>query len=164
MPGTPTGTWGRSRSRRASSRDCRTSREWAAPRCGRYRRAVPEPMIDLLDGVWSSIAALCRDLDEAQWNRATDCPGWSVKDNVAHMIGTERMLLGEHPDDVDVSNAAHVRNDIGKVNEQWIAPMREKPGAEVLATFESVTERRLAALRALDDAAWDAEGFTPEGP
>ena len=41
---------------------------------------------------------LCDDLTDEQWALPTDCPGWSVQDHVAHMIGTERMLLGEQPD------------------------------------------------------------------
>src|SRR4051794_3588735 len=121
-------------------------------------------MIELLSAVWSSIAKLCGNLDEEQWLLATDCPGWSVKDNVAHMLGTERMLLGESQPDIDVANVAHVRNDIGTLNERWIEPLRQLPGREVLAAFEATTARRLTALRALDAAAWDEEGFTPEGP
>jgi uncharacterized protein (TIGR03083 family) len=80
------------------------------------------------------------------------------------MIGTERMLLGEQPDGPPVDGAAHVRNDIGKANEQWIASYRAFTGKEVLDEFRAVTQRRLDALRALTSADWDREGFTPEGP
>src|SRR5262249_46338074 len=54
-----------------------------------------EPCITLLDSVWSDIADLCDGLSDAQWDTLTECPGWTVKDNVAHMIGTERMLAGD---------------------------------------------------------------------
>ncbi len=129
--------------------------------------AVAEACIELLSSVWSSIAGLCRDLDETAWDLATDLPGWSVKDNVAHMIGTERMLMGDaapRSADVDPASAAHVRNDIGRANEQWVAAYRSQPGAQVLAEFEATTARRLEVLRAMTPEAWDAEGFTPEGP
>jgi hypothetical protein len=56
---------------------------------------VGEPVIDLLDTVWSSTADLLDDLTDAQWDTPTDLPGWSVRDAVAHMIGTERMLAGD---------------------------------------------------------------------
>ena len=59
--------------------------------------------------------------------RPTDCPGWTVFDNVAHMIGTERMLpvSNRRPaPDAAAADAPHVRNDIGKANEQWIATYR----------------------------------------
>jgi uncharacterized protein (TIGR03083 family) len=131
---------------------------------------VAEPLIGLLASVWSSIANLGRDLDEPAWLTPTECPGWSVKDNVAHMIGTERMLMGEQPDAagaggaVGGDDAAHVRNDIGRANEAWVASYRGQPGADVLAAFEAVTARRLEQLEAMAPEAWDAEGFTPEGP
>ncbi len=82
------------------------------------------------------------------------------------MIGTERMLLGEQPDagTAGAGDAAHVRNDIGKANEQWIATYRDLDGAALLDEFRSVTGRRLDGLRAMSAEDWDREGFTPEGP
>jgi uncharacterized protein (TIGR03083 family) len=125
---------------------------------------MTEPMIELLDDVWHDIASLCDGLSDDEWNRPTECPGWTVKDNVAHMIGTERMLAGEQPAPADVGDAPHVRNDIGKANELWIASYRDMTGKEVLDEFRSVTQRRLGELRALTTEDWDREGFTPEGP
>lgn len=127
---------------------------------------MPEPVIDLLDAVWSDIAGVCRTLGDEQWDAATDCPGWSVRDQVAHMIGTERMLQGAQPPAASgpVDDAAHVRNDIGRFNEQWVAAYRTRPGAAVLDDFRAVTDERRAELRALPAAKWDEEGFTPEGP
>lgn len=125
---------------------------------------MTEPLIALFEGVWSDIIALCDGLTDEQWALPTDCPGWSVQDNVAHMIGTERMLLGEQPDAPPVVDAPHLRNDIGKANEQWISGYRALTGKEVLDEFRVVTARRLEALRALTDDDWNREGFTPEGP
>jgi uncharacterized protein (TIGR03083 family) len=81
------------------------------------------------------------------------------------MIGTERMLSGEQPSTSDAAaDAPHVRNDIGKTNEHWIATYRGWDGPKLLDEFRAVTARRLDGLRALTTAQWDAEGFTPEGP
>ena len=124
---------------------------------------MTEPLVSLFDEVWADVIALCADLTDEQWALPTDCPGWSVRDNLAHMIGTERMLIGEQPDAPPVEGAPHVRNDIGKINEQWIAGYRELPGTEVLDAFRDITKRRLDALRALTPEDWDREGFTPEG-
>jgi uncharacterized protein (TIGR03083 family) len=126
-------------------------------------RSVTEPLIESLATVWASIASACDGLPETAWNTPTECPGWTVKDNVAHMIGTERMLLGEQPE-ASSSEASHIRNDIGRVNEQWVAMCRAQPGSDVLAAFTDVTNRRLEALRAMTTDEWDKEGFTPEGP
>jgi len=125
---------------------------------------MAEPLVASFEEVWGDITALCADLSDAQWEKPTDLPGWTVKDNVAHMIGTERMLLGEQPDAPPVDDAAHVKNDIGKANEQWIAGYRARPGKEVLEAFRTITQRRLDQLRALSEDEWNKEGFTPEGP
>jgi len=127
---------------------------------------MAEPLVLRLDEVWSDVAQLCGGLTEAEWNTPTECPGWSVFDNVAHMIGTERMLAGERPADGAgaATDAPHVRNDIGKANEQWIANYAGWDGPKLLDEFRAVTARRLDVLRAMTTEEWDAEGFTPEGP
>jgi uncharacterized protein (TIGR03083 family) len=128
---------------------------------------MTEPLVLRLEEVWRDVAGLGDSLTAEQWNSPTECPGWSVFDNVAHMVGTERMLAGEQPaagSDVAAVDAAHVRNDIGKVNEQWIATYRDWDGPKLLDEFRAVTARRLDVLRSMTTEQWDAEGFTPEGP
>jgi uncharacterized protein (TIGR03083 family) len=128
--------------------------------------AMTEPVIGLLEAVWADVAELCDGLTLEEWALPTDCPGWSVHDNVAHMIGTERMLAGEQPgaEVAGAVDAPHVRNDIGRANEQWIAAYRRWDGDKLFNEFRAVTARRLDALRALSPDDWDREGFTPEGP
>ena len=127
---------------------------------------MTEPLIASFEDVWGDIAALCDGLTDEQWARPTECPGWTVQDNVAHMIGTELMLAGEQPTSPADAGAdlPHIRNDIGKANERWIESYRVRSGHEVLDEFGAVTARRLDALRALSKDDWDREGFTPEGP
>ena len=130
---------------------------------------MTEPLVLRLEEVWNDIAALGDDLTTDEWIMPTECPGWSVFDNVAHMIGTERMLAGEQPGTSDAAteaaaHAPHVRNDIGKANEHWISAYRGWDGPKLLDEFRAVTGRRLDGLRALTTAEWDEEGFTPEGP
>jgi uncharacterized protein (TIGR03083 family) len=128
---------------------------------------MTEPLVLRLDEVWRDIAELGAGLTADQWRAPTECPGWTVFDNVAHMIGTERMLAGEQPaagGDAAALDAPHVKNDIGKANETWIASYRGWDGAKLLDEFRAVTARRLDTLRAMTTAEWDAEGFTPEGP
>lgn len=124
---------------------------------------MTEPTITYLEGVWRDIATCCTDLSESQWQKMTECPGWTVHDNVAHMVGTERMLLGEHPGAV-AQDAEHVKNDIGKANEAWIATYADWDGPKLLDEFVAVTNRRLDVLGAMSADEWNKEGFTPEGP
>jgi uncharacterized protein (TIGR03083 family) len=88
-----------------------------------------------------------------------------VQDNVAHILGTEAMLAGEPGPDVEIDREAnaHVRNDIGAFNEQWVASLRALPPGEVLARFRELTRLRLDALDQMSDDEWNAESFTPAG-
>lgn len=119
--------------------------------------------VPLLRREFASIAQLCEDFDEADWDTPTCLPGWSVKDQLSHVIGTESMLDGEQPPDVDISHLTHVRNDIGRFNELWVESLRPHSGAAVLERFREVTARRLAALEAMSQADFDAPSFTPVG-
>src|SRR4051794_35935448 len=121
-------------------------------------------MIERLDEVWRDIAELGAGLSDDQWGLMTDCPGWSVKDNVSHMIGTERILMGHKPDADPEATPDFVRNDIGRADQQWVDEYEVLPGNEVLEAFVSVTRQRLDDLRELTPQDWDREGFTPEGP
>lgn len=125
---------------------------------------VTEPVIELLATEWSSIDELCRDLTPDEWDRITDCPGWTVRDQVSHMIGTERMLAGDAAPAAPPSVGDHVRNPIGESNEAWVDARRDRPGADVLTEFRQVTASRLDQLRAMSAEDFDREGFTPEGP
>ena len=82
------------------------------------------------------------------------------------MIGTERMLLGEQPRRSPTSgDAPHVRNDIGKFNEQWIARYRDRArrgDARRVPARHRPPARR--AARAARGRSGTRKGFTPEGP
>ncbi len=122
-----------------------------------------DTVLAALAGAWAAIAELCAGLTATQWAADTDCPGWSVQDNVSHITGTERMLLGDPAPEVDVGEAPHVRNDIGRMNELWIAERRPWAPAAVLQEFREVTAGRLSTLEAMTQADFDAESWTPAG-
>jgi uncharacterized protein (TIGR03083 family) len=113
---------------------------------------------------WDALLGLADELGPEDWDRPTACPGWSVKANYSHVIGTESMLAGRDNPAVDVSGAGHVRNDIGRFNELWVEHYRSRPPGEVLADLRAILAERRAALDGMDQAAFDAEGFTPAGP
>jgi uncharacterized protein (TIGR03083 family) len=121
-----------------------------------------EPIIDVLDEVWGAIAELGGSLDDAEWEMPSECPGWTVRDVLAHMVGTERSLLGDRSPD-PVSAPAHVHNEVGARNEAWVAALRDRSGPEVLAQFREVTGRRLAELRSWPTSRFDEVGPSPVG-
>ena len=122
-----------------------------------------EPVIEELTEVWASIVVACRELDEEQWDRPTDCPGWTVKDQVSHLIGIEQALLGQ-PSPPPLSDVpAHVLNPFGEMNEAWVEARRGVLGPEVLAEFVATTNRRIDALTAMDRDQFDTVGWSPVG-
>jgi uncharacterized protein (TIGR03083 family) len=122
-----------------------------------------EAVVAMLDEVWASLAEVGSSLSRDEWELPTACPGWSVRDQFSHVIGTERMLLGESPPPLGGDKPPHVKNVIGEMNERWISERRDLPGAEVLAEFVEVTRRRLAELRAFPAERFDQVGPSPVG-
>ncbi|MGW4248146.1 maleylpyruvate isomerase family mycothiol-dependent enzyme [Nocardia sp. NPDC004722] len=116
----------------------------------------------LLSDQWDAITRLVDGLDENAWRTASPLPGWTVFDVVAHVIGTESLLLGEPTPDVEVSGA-HIRNEIGALNEKWIAALRPLTGSQLLERFLEVTGRRLKALEQITPEAWAELVPTPVG-
>ena len=66
----------------------------------------------------------------------TDCPGWSVLDQVAHVASAEAMVAGEPQPDVDVSRHAHVRHAFGERIEKYGESRRGRSLEEVLDELE----------------------------
>jgi uncharacterized protein (TIGR03083 family) len=121
-------------------------------------------IVAALEDEWASLLALTDDLGPDDWDRPTACPGWSVKDNVSHVVGTEASLLGRPTPEADIGDAPHLRNDIGRFNEHWVVHYRTRPPAEVVADLRAVIDERRDVLSAMDQDAFDAESFTPAGP
>jgi uncharacterized protein (TIGR03083 family) len=117
--------------------------------------AKREPVVDQLAEVWSSIRTACEGLGPAQWDEPTDCPGWSVRDNVSHLVGIERMLLGESPPPPLTTFPPHVHNPLGEINEAWVEARRTISGPDVLREFAQVTDRRLEELRSMSAEQFD---------
>jgi uncharacterized protein (TIGR03083 family) len=121
--------------------------------------------VAVLDEQFDAVVALAEGLAPGEWDLPTACPAWSVKDNVAHVIGIEAMLLGRPTPEVALpEDLPHVRNDLGRVNEQWIASYRGRSTTDVLADLRAVIAERRAALAGMDQADFDAESVTPAGP
>jgi uncharacterized protein (TIGR03083 family) len=125
-----------------------------------------QTVVPALVAEWSSIGGLLASLSPAQWAAPTALPGWSVHDNVAHLIGTESVLAGQAPPpcDTDVRALPHVRNDIGAVNEQWVQGLRAESPEAMIGRFGAITAGRGAALAAMSQEEFDAPSRTPAGP
>ena len=106
-----------------------------------------ESVIAILAEEWGAIDALAQGLADAEWELPSECPGWTVRDVLSHLIGIERVLLGEASPPPLAELPAHVENEVGARNEAWVASRRSLPGPEILREFQEVTARRISELR-----------------
>src|ERR1700722_5130434 len=112
---------------------------------------------------WASLAEVCRGLSDTEWALPTECPGWSVKDQLSHLIGIEQAIMGDPAPAWSEPLGEHVRNDFAATNEPYVAVRRAEPGAAVRAEFVAVTATRLDQLDELTAAEWSAIGWGPLG-
>lgn len=115
-------------------------------------------LIDAFEQTMRSTVEIGGTLTEADWALPTECPGWTVKDVVSHLIGLELIILGEpDPDHRLPDGLDYLRHDKARRLELAVDLRRPRPPAAVLAELVAVIERRLPHLRALS-----ADGADPE--
>ena len=122
-----------------------------------------EPVIAILAEEWAAIDTLAQGLGDTEWEMPSECPGWTVRDLLSHLIGIERVLLGDAPPPPLDVLPPHVENEVGARNEAWVAARRSLPGSVVLEEFRAVTARRVAELRSWSPARFDEIGPSPVG-
>ena len=125
-----------------------------------------QQLVDMMEHVWRSIGELCDGLSEEEWKTPTECPGWTVQDQVSHLAGSETGILGDPDPDHSPSEEAlaHTRSDQGRRNEIVVDFRRPWAGAQVLSDFRAKTARRVEFLRSRSDDEFAAEMQTPVGP
>lgn len=125
---------------------------------------MSDPIVEQLEIEWASIAALAATFTDEEWALPTALPDWSVKDNVSHVIGIERMLLGDAAPVVDLSHIERIAGDPFAASiESWVEARRPVPGPEVAAELDEVVARRLEQLGAMTEEDFDRVGFSPIG-
>ena len=106
------------------------------------------PVIEAWAQTAHSIIDLVVELSEPEWNLPTECPGWSVRDCVSHVIGIERELMGEPtPWHQLPRDLVHVQTDVDRYTEIPVDIRRCHTPAEMVAELREVVDRRLTMLR-----------------
>jgi uncharacterized protein (TIGR03083 family) len=122
-------------------------------------------VVAALDEAFDEFTGLAEELAPDEWDLATACPGWSVKDNVSHIIGIEATLLDKPTPDIALpDDMPHMRNDFGRFNELWVESYRRRSTADVLADLHGVIAERRKVLAGMDQSAFDRDAATPAGP
>ncbi|MEL7157635.1 MAG: maleylpyruvate isomerase family mycothiol-dependent enzyme [Actinomycetota bacterium] len=126
---------------------------------------VQGALIDLLETQYTSLEELGASLTPSEWHQRASLPGWSVFDIYAHIIGTEAMMEGREPPDVnvDVERLAHVRNDVGVINETWIEALSNLTPEEMVQQYRETIAARMRSLRSLSAEAFNEATMTPVG-
>ena len=112
--------------------------------------APPQGLHDLVEaftGTARAVVDLARDCSSDDLARPTDCPGWTVHDQISHVVGVEAWLAGHRDPRVETPPYEHIRNALGKKVEYAVEVRRGRTGPEVLAELESVLAQRLSTLR-----------------
>lgn len=121
-------------------------------------------MVALMGQAFTAVEELCSTLDPDDWVRETECPGWSVQDQLAHLSSFEAVATGTPlASDVDLSHLPRVENDFQRATEREVEARRAWSPHDVLAEFRETTAKRMGALRALDEAGWEGDLVTPVG-
>jgi uncharacterized protein (TIGR03083 family) len=130
-------------------------------------QAAPQRLHDLVEAFAHTTQAVidlahaCSDDDLAQ---PTECPGWTVHDQISHVVGVEAHLEGYRDPRVEMPHYEHIRNDLGKRVEYAVEVRRGRTGLELVAELEHVLAQRLSTLRspALTDTSIIAGPFGPD--
>jgi uncharacterized protein (TIGR03083 family) len=129
------------------------------------QQARVETVVGTLIETWQALSDVGVGLSEVQWKRPSDLPGWSVQDNLSHVIGIERLLEGlPAADPLEGDPPRYVHNPIGELNEREVAARRGKPGADVLAEWDDLRIVRQRTLAAAGPDYFAQPMQTPTGP
>ena len=122
-----------------------------------------ERLIELQKSQWQSLENLCAALSLDEWEAYTDCPTWTVKDCISHLIGIEHRLLGREVPDLPLQETSHIRNDFGLQTEIDVVSRRAMIPEEVLEEFTAVNLERLKVLNGQLDFASEANSPIGKG-
>ena len=84
---------------------------------------------DLFPGLLQELIDVLEQLEPREWDLPTPCPGWSVHDVAAHLLGGELGQLSMGRDGyrrwlVDAHSWRQLVKGLNDINEQWVLAMR----------------------------------------
>ncbi|MER6330394.1 maleylpyruvate isomerase family mycothiol-dependent enzyme [Streptomyces sp. NPDC001034] len=107
-----------------------------------------QPYADAWSHSVDAISEMVQPLAEAEWNRRTPCPGWSVRDIVSHVIGMDCELLGDpRPIHSLPRDLFHVTNEHQRYMEMQVDVRRHHTAPEMTSELEYTVIRRNRQMR-----------------
>ena len=118
-----------------------------------------------------AVSELVAPLAEGEWNRPTECPGWSVRDVVSHLIAMELEILGDpRPIHTLPRDLRHVVDEFSRYCEVPVDKRRCHTAPEMTAELEYTIIRRSRALRdntryaPMDEIRWPMGPYSRDVP
>jgi len=123
-----------------------------------------QELVDAMESTVKATAEVCQGLTAEDWARPTGCPGWSVHDVLAHLVGLEvAITTGVEPDHELPSGLGHVKSPMAEYMERHVDARRTQVPRDTLAEFIDAFDDRVRNLRALADGAFDEPTPGPMG-
>jgi uncharacterized protein (TIGR03083 family) len=109
--------------------------------------------------IFTDVYGLAADLNDQQALGITGCPGWTVRDHVAHIVDLEGILIGRQRSNHSVPEGLpYIRNKPGEFMEIGVDARRGMPYHDLIAEYRDVTKERLSRLEDLQDSQLDEMG------
>ena len=129
----------------------------------RFTTPVGDPSVPLLRQRRRLGEVLGR-LDGSQWASASRCERWSVRDVVAHLVGTDQFWVISATAAVAEAPTHHLRGfDPATTPPLLVDGMGDLAPAEVLAAYLEGVEALAAVLSCLDEQQWSMPAEAPPG-
>ena len=112
--------------------------------------AAPEDLHGLVEAYAQTTRAvvdLGHSCSEADFTLQTECPGWTVHDQIAHVAGVESMLEGHRDPEVELPDYDHLGNELSHLTERAVEVRRNRRSQDVVSELEHVLGQRLSSLR-----------------
>ena len=104
-------------------------------------------LVSAFEQTTRAVIDLGQTLSARDFEKETECPGWTVKDQFSHIAGIEGWLDGATPPRIDLPELPYVRNEQGEFIELFVEERRGREGADVVGELEDILESRLSQLR-----------------
>ena len=109
-------------------------------------------VIDDLTAEEAALAALLNELTPDQWDATTPSPGWTVRDQVAHLAVAEDLAtLAATDPEAFSAHLVELMGDLGAVEAANAAQARSHGPAQLLSWWTTSSAATIAAIRDRDD-------------
>jgi len=113
---------------------------------------------DLLDVEAARLARYFAELPASRWHRPSRCPGWSIRDVLAHLTAAEayhHACLASRVPDFEREVAARGGMDIASANELGIAELADRTPAQLLERWRAANAETRRGFRERGDGRVD---------